>query len=65
MLVQFPRVIPIYLSEISPPAFRAVFSGLSYQLGNAASSASSQIEATAGEHWRTYIGTKEVPDYAK
>lgn len=58
-------VIPIYLSEISPPAFRAVFSGLSYQLGNAASSASSQIEATAGESWKTHIGTREVPDYAK
>jgi len=58
-------VIPIYLNEISPPAFRALFSGLSYQLGNAASSASSQIEATAGESWRTISRGKDVPDYAK
>lgn len=41
-------VIPIYLSEISPPAFRAIFTGLTYQLGNMVSSASSQIEAAAG-----------------
>ena len=25
--------IPIYLSEISPPAFRATFTGVAYQLG--------------------------------
>ena len=43
-------VIPIYLSEIAPPAFRATYAGLAYQLGNAASSASSQIEATGGDH---------------
>lgn len=43
-------VVPIYLSEISPPAFRATFAGLAYQLGNAASSASAQIEATGGDN---------------
>lgn len=43
-------VVPIYLSEIAPPAFRATYSGLAYQLGNAASSASSQIEATGGDN---------------
>ncbi|SPO37847.1 related to carboxylic acid transport protein JEN1 [Pseudozyma flocculosa] len=43
-------VIPIYLSEIAPPAFRATYAGLAYQLGNAASSASSQIEATGGDN---------------
>lgn len=42
-------VIPIYLSEISPPAFRALWTGLAYQLGNAVSSASAQIEARGGE----------------
>lgn len=41
-------VIPIYLSEISPPAYRATFPGVAYQLGNMISSASAQIEATGG-----------------
>lgn len=40
-------VIPIFLSEISPPAFRGTFPGVAYQLGNMVSSASSQIEASA------------------
>ncbi|CDU25649.1 related to carboxylic acid transport protein JEN1 [Sporisorium scitamineum] len=43
-------VVPIYLSEIAPPAFRATYAGLAYQLGNAASSASSQIEAVGGDN---------------
>lgn len=55
--------MPIYLSEISPPAWRALFSGLSYQLGNAASSASAQIEATAGLHLKTYVRGEVRPDY--
>lgn len=42
-------VVPIYLNEIAPPAFRAVWAGLSYQLGNMVSSASAQIEARGGE----------------
>lgn len=58
-------VAPVYLNEIAPPAFRALFGGLAYQLGNAASSASSQIEATAGETWRTIARGRDVPDYAK
>ncbi|KAK9466999.1 major facilitator superfamily domain-containing protein [Lipomyces arxii] len=41
-------VIPIYLSELSPPALRAFIVGIAYQLGNLASSASSTIEATIG-----------------
>ncbi|EST06465.1 Major facilitator superfamily [Kalmanozyma brasiliensis GHG001] len=36
-------VVPIYLAEISPPAFRAIFVGLTYQLGNAISSPSTQL----------------------
>lgn len=39
-------VIPILLSEISPPAFRTTFPGVAYQLGNMVSSASAQIEAS-------------------
>lgn len=54
--------IPVYLSEIAPPAFRASFAGVAYQLGNMASSAAAQIEATAGEHLKLADGT--TPDYA-
>lgn len=36
-------VVPIYLSEVSPPAFRAMFVGLCYQIGNALSSPSTQL----------------------
>ncbi|KZV66848.1 MFS general substrate transporter [Peniophora sp. CONT] len=61
-------VIPIQLAEISPPAFRATFPGVAYQLGNMVSSASSQIEAKGGENLRTTVTvkgvTKDVPDYA-
>ncbi|WWC86814.1 uncharacterized protein L201_001693 [Kwoniella dendrophila CBS 6074] len=55
-------VVPIYLGEVSPPAFRALFAGLSYQLGNMASSGAAQIEADAGAHLKL-AGTK-IPDYA-
>ncbi|THH08458.1 hypothetical protein EW145_g2701 [Phellinidium pouzarii] len=62
-------VIPIFLSEISPPAFRGTFPGVAYQLGNMVSSASAQIEATGGNHLRTTIVENgvptNVPDYAK
>lgn len=36
-------VIPIHLNELSPPAFRSSFPGLTYQLGNMISSPSAQI----------------------
>ncbi|KZT43780.1 MFS general substrate transporter [Sistotremastrum suecicum HHB10207 ss-3] len=58
-------VIPIFLAELSPPAFRALFPGLAYQLGNMVSSASAQIEATGGEHQTTTLNGKVIPDYAK
>jgi SHS family lactate transporter-like MFS transporter len=62
-------VVPIFLSEISPPAFRATFPGVAYQLGNMVSSASAQIEATAGDDLRTTLFRdgkyEDVPDYAK
>ncbi|KAK9449511.1 major facilitator superfamily domain-containing protein [Limtongia smithiae] len=44
-------VVPIYLSELSPPAMRAFIVGTAYQLGNLASSASSTIEAKIGERF--------------
>ncbi|KAK7206080.1 sugar transporter family protein [Myxozyma melibiosi] len=44
-------VIPIYLSEMSPPTIRAFIVGLAYQLGNLASSASSTIESTIGKRF--------------
>ncbi|WVF70912.1 hypothetical protein IAT40_005707 [Kwoniella sp. CBS 6097] len=55
-------VVPVYLSEISPPAFRAMWPGVAYQLGNMISSAAAQIEATAGEKLKTHNG---LPDYGK
>nr|XP_019008395.1 MFS transporter, SHS family, lactate transporter [Kwoniella pini CBS 10737]OCF47176.1 MFS transporter, SHS family, lactate transporter [Kwoniella pini CBS 10737] len=55
-------VVPIYLGEVSPPAFRALFAGLSYQLGNMASSGAAQIEATAGNSLK--LAGTNIPDYA-
>ncbi|KAJ3763524.1 carboxylic acid transporter [Lentinula raphanica] len=67
-------VVPIQLAEMSPPAFRATFPGVAYQVGNMVSSASAQIESTGGDHLKTTIavpvsatdptGRKVVPDYA-
>lgn len=36
-------VIPIHLNELSPPAFRSSFPGITYQLGNMISSPSAEI----------------------
>ncbi|CAF1077538.1 unnamed protein product [Didymodactylos carnosus] len=60
-------IIPIHLNEISPSStLRAVFVGLTYQLGNAISSASATIEATAAEKLKTKSPSgKIVPDYGK
>ncbi|GAA5825838.1 hypothetical protein JCM3770_005239 [Rhodotorula araucariae] len=55
-------VVPVYLAELSPVAFRAVWPGVAYQLGNMVSSASAQIEATAGSNIRRADGK---PDYGK
>lgn len=46
-------VVPVHLSELSPPAYRSLVVGLSYQLGNLASSASSTIESKLGERFPT------------
>lgn len=42
-------VIPIHLNELSPPAFRSSFPGITYQLGNMISSPSAQIVNTLAE----------------
>ncbi|KFY22007.1 hypothetical protein V493_06922 [Pseudogymnoascus sp. VKM F-4281 (FW-2241)] len=41
--------VTIHLMELSPPAVRSLLVGLTYQLGNLASSASATIQATIGE----------------
>ncbi|KAK0357105.1 hypothetical protein LTR02_001031 [Friedmanniomyces endolithicus] len=59
--------IPVYLVELSPAVLRTFVYGLSYQLGNLASSASSTIEATIGERFPlapTKAGVKRY-DYGK
>lgn len=43
--------IPIHLTELAPPALRSTAVGLTYQLGNLASSASSTIQSTIGERF--------------
>jgi len=55
--------IPVYLNEISPPAFRGTFPGLSYQIGNMVSSASAQIEATGAAHQRIIVDGVSTPNY--
>jgi len=50
---------------MSPPAFRATFPGVAYQIGNMVSSASARIEAVGGDNLRTTVNGKDVPDYAK
>jgi SHS family lactate transporter-like MFS transporter len=42
-------VIPAHLNELSPPAVRATFPGLAYQLGNLLSSRNSVIQARVAE----------------
>lgn len=43
--------VPIHLIELSPPALRSLIVGLTYQLGNLASSASATIQSTIGERF--------------
>ncbi|KAG1785622.1 major facilitator superfamily domain-containing protein [Suillus plorans] len=54
-------VIPIQLAEMSPPAFRATFPGVAYQIGNMISAASAQIEATGAANLKTTIIVDGVP----
>lgn len=57
-------VIPIHLNELSPPAFRSSFVGITYQLGNMISSPSAQIvnAIAEGSMIRTHDG-KLSPAY--
>ncbi|KAF9467456.1 major facilitator superfamily domain-containing protein [Collybia nuda] len=57
--------IVIYLNELAPPAFRGLYPGTVYQLGNAASAAAAQIEATAGLSIRKTVRGVDQPDYGK
>jgi len=59
--------IPVHLTELSPPVLRTLFYGLTYQMGNLASSASSTIEATIGERFPLPPSPsgKERYDYGK
>ncbi|KAG1901380.1 carboxylic acid transporter protein [Suillus fuscotomentosus] len=54
-------VIPIQLAEMSPPAFRATFPGVAYQIGNMISAASAQIEATGAANLKTTVIKNGVP----
>lgn len=57
-------VIPIHLNELSPPAFRAVFPGVTYQLGNMISSPSAQIVNAIAEKISVRdTGGASVPAY--
>lgn len=62
-------VIPIYLAELSPPALRATFPGVVYQMGNIISSVAPTIQAFGAEHLTTKVTGKNssvvVPDYGK
>ncbi|KAJ5560278.1 hypothetical protein N7513_002677 [Penicillium frequentans] len=44
-------VMPIYMMELAPGSFQTFVVGSAYQFGSLASSASSTIEATLGEHY--------------
>jgi hypothetical protein len=57
-------VIPIHLNELSPPAFRSSFPGITYQLGNMISSPSAQIvNAVAESHFVTSVSGEKVSAY--
>ncbi|KZV60838.1 hypothetical protein PENSPDRAFT_678720 [Peniophora sp. CONT] len=65
-------VILIQLDEISPPAFRATFPGVAYQVGNVRKSHHTGVEclltAKCGENLRiavTINGVTKLPDYAR
>jgi sugar phosphate permease len=49
-------VIPIHLNELSPPAFRSTFPGVTYQIGNMISSPSAQIVNAIAEN--TFVTIK-------
>jgi MFS transporter, SHS family, lactate transporter len=54
-------VVPVHLSELSPPEFRGTFPGLAYQLGNFAAAYAAQQQAWLAERFRLANGE---PNYA-
>ena len=44
-------VVPAYLNELSPPAVRAVFPGLAYQLGNLLTSRNGKLQALLAKRY--------------
>ncbi|PTB78759.1 lactate/pyruvate transporter [Trichoderma longibrachiatum ATCC 18648] len=57
-------VIPIHLNELSPPAFRSSFPGVTYQVGNMISSPSAQIvNAISEKMFVTVKGGKKAEAY--
>jgi len=57
-------VIPIHLNELSPPAFRSSFPGITYQLGNMISSPSAQIvNAVSESHFVKSVSGKRAEAY--
>ncbi|CAG98245.1 uncharacterized protein KLLA0_F10043g [Kluyveromyces lactis] len=57
-------IVPIHLTELAPTEFRALITGVAYQLGNMISSASSTIEASIGERF-PLEGREDAYDYGK
>jgi SHS family lactate transporter-like MFS transporter len=53
-------VVPVHLSELSPPLLRGTFPGLAYQLGNCAAAYAAQQQAWLAEHFRKADGS---PNY--
>jgi SHS family lactate transporter-like MFS transporter len=53
-------VVPVHLSELSPPLLRGTFPGLAYQLGNCAAAYAAQQQAWLADHFRTATG---IPNY--
>ncbi|CAI5759550.1 unnamed protein product [Candida verbasci] len=53
-------IVPIHLSELSPASMRVFLSGVAYQLGNMASSASSTIEARIEQNLHIYGQTMSI-----
>lgn len=56
-------VIPIHLNELSPPAFRSSFPGITYQVGNMISSPSAQIVNAVAENVKIWGRGEWVPSY--
>lgn len=57
-------VIPIHLNELSPPAFRSSFPGITYQIGNMISSPSAQIvNAISESHFKKGLDGEKVEAY--